>query len=66
MLRSGKWDAQAVLKGMSKKVLRSLPPPSDGQLSLIGDTTLKPKRGRQHPLGLVPRQSEFIALYLWL
>ena len=26
MLRSGKWDAQAVLSGMSKQVLRSLPP----------------------------------------
>jgi Transposase DDE domain len=58
MLRSGKWDAQAVLNGMSQKVMRSLPPPSDGKLYLIGDTTLKPKRGRQHPLGLVTRQSE--------
>ncbi len=58
MLRSGKWDAQAVLSGMAQKVLRSLPPPSDGKLYLIGDTTLKPKRGRQHPLGLVTRQSE--------
>ncbi len=58
MLRSGKWDAQAVLSGMSKRVLRSLPPPADGKLYLIGDTTHKPKRGRQHPLGLVTRQSE--------
>jgi hypothetical protein len=58
MLRSGKWDAQAVLNGMSQKMMRSLPPPSDGKLYLIGDTTLKPKRGRQHPLGLVTRQSE--------
>lgn len=58
MLRSGKWEAQAVLSGMSKRVLRSLPPPADGKLYLIGDTTHKPKRGRQHPLGLVTRQSE--------
>jgi hypothetical protein len=58
MLRSGKWDAQAVLSGMSKRVLRSLPPPADGKLYLIGDTTHKPKRGRQHPLGLVTRQRE--------
>jgi hypothetical protein len=28
MLRSGQWDAQAVLCGMSKKVLRRLPPPA--------------------------------------
>jgi Transposase DDE domain len=57
MVRSGQWDAQAVLKGMSKKVLRALPPPADGRLYLIGDTTLKAKRGRKHPLGLVTRQS---------
>lgn len=32
MLRSGTWDAQAVMDGMAKKVLRSLPPPADGTL----------------------------------
>ena len=58
MLRSGKWDAQAVMTGMADKVLRSLPPAVDGKLYLIGDTTHKPKRGRQHPLGHVTRQSE--------
>lgn len=58
MLRSGKWDAQAVLSGMADKVLRSLPPAADGKLYLIGDTTHKPKRGRKHPLGHVTRQSE--------
>lgn len=58
MVRSGQWDAQAVLRGMSQKVLRTLPPPANGRLYLIGDTTHKPKRGRQHPLGHVTRQSE--------
>jgi Transposase DDE domain len=58
MLRSGKWDAQAVMTGMADRVLRSLPPAADGKLYLIGDTTHKPKRGRQHPLGHVTRQSE--------
>jgi hypothetical protein len=57
MLRSGQWDAQAVMRGMAKKVLRSLPPAADGKRYLIGDTTHKPKRGRQHPLGQVTRQS---------
>jgi len=57
MLRSGKWDAQAVMNGMADKVLRSLPPTADGKLYLIGDTTHKPKRGKQHPLGYVTRQS---------
>ena len=58
MLRSGKWDAQAVMKGMADKVLRSLPPAADSKLYLIGDTTHKPKRGKQHPLGYVARQSK--------
>lgn len=50
MLRSGTWDAQAVMMGMADKVLRALPPAADGTLYLMGDTTHKPKRGRQHPL----------------
>lgn len=58
MVRSGQWDAQAVLRGMSQKVLRTLPPPANGRLYLIGDTTHKTKRGRQHPWGHVTRQSE--------
>ena len=58
MVCSGQWDAHAVLSGMSKKVLRGLPPPADRRLYLIGDTTHKTKRGRQHPLGHVTRQSE--------
>jgi hypothetical protein len=57
MLRSGKWNAQAVMNGMADKVLRSLPPAADGKLYLIGDTTHKPKRGKKHPLGQVTRQS---------
>ena len=57
MLRSGKWDAQAVMTGMADKVLRSLPPAADGKLYLIGDTTHQPKRGKKHPLGHVTRQS---------
>ncbi len=35
-----------------------LPPSSDGVLYLIGDSTLKEKRGRKHPLGHTPRHSE--------
>ena len=46
------------MHGMAKQVLRSLPPPADGKLYLIGDTTHKPKRGKQHPLGHVTRQSK--------
>ena len=36
MVRAGQWDAQAVLTDMAAATLRSLPPPTDGVLSLIG------------------------------
>jgi hypothetical protein len=57
LLHAGPWDAQAVMHGMAQKGWRSLPPAADGQRSLMGDTTHKPKRGRQHPLGQVTRHS---------
>lgn len=58
MVRSGQWDAQAVLTDLATATLRSLPPPTDRVLYLIGDSTLKPKRGRKHPLGHFTRHGE--------
>jgi DDE family transposase len=58
MVRSGQWDAEAVLEQMATTTLRTLPPPSDGILYLIGDSTLKEKRGRKHPLGHTTRHGE--------
>ena len=43
---------------MATATLRTLPPPADGVLYLIGDSTLKDKRGRKHPLGHTTRHSE--------
>src|SRR5438552_16529447 len=43
---------------MATAMLRSLPPPANGVLYLIGDSTVKPKRDRQHPVGHVTRHSE--------
>ena len=36
MMRSGQWDAQAVVCTMATATLRTLPPPADSVLSLIG------------------------------
>jgi Transposase DDE domain len=72
MVRSGQWNAQAVLTDMATATLRSLPPPADGVLYLIGDSTLKPKRGRKHPLGHFTRHGEHepsmfgFELVLWI
>lgn len=58
MIRSGQWDAAAVIKAMATTTLQTLPPPADGVLYLIGDSTLKDKRGRKHPLGHITRHRE--------
>ena len=58
MVRSGQWDAHAVSTDVAAATLRSLPPPPDGVLYLIGDSTLKPKRGRKHPVGHCTRYGE--------
>ena len=58
MVRSGQWDAQAVLTDMATATLRLLPPAADGVLYLIGDSTLKAKRGRKHPMGRFTRHGE--------
>jgi hypothetical protein len=47
MVRSGQWDAQAVITDLAAATLRSLPPPTDGVLYLIGDSTLKRKTSKK-------------------
>lgn len=58
MIRSGQWDGEAVVCDLATATLRALPPPADGVLYLIGDSTVKEKRGRKHPLGRTTRHSE--------
>ena len=58
MIRSGQWEAETVLSAMATATLRALPPPAHGILYLLGDSTLKEKRGRKHPLGPTIRHSE--------
>jgi Transposase DDE domain len=58
MVRSSQWDAAAIMTQIATTTLRTLPPPADGILYLIGESTLKDKRGRKHPLGHTTRHSE--------
>jgi hypothetical protein len=58
MLRSGQWEAAAVVCDLATATLRTLPPPADGVRYLIGESTLKDKRGRKHPLGHTTRHRE--------
>jgi hypothetical protein len=57
MIRSGPWEAEAVVEDLATATRRALPPPADGVLSRIGDSTLQDQRGRQHPLGHTTRHS---------
>lgn len=59
MVRSGWWSERALVSEMSAQVLAELPPPPDGVLHLVGDATLKGKRGEKHPLGRKCRLNEY-------
>ena len=59
LVRSGWWSEQALVTDLSADVLRQLPPPADGLLHLVGDVTLKGKRGEKHPLGRKCRVNEY-------
>jgi hypothetical protein len=58
MVRSGQWDAAAGVCDLATATLRTLPAPGDGVLYLIGDSTVKEKRGRKHPVGRTTRHSD--------
>ncbi|HXG65531.1 MAG TPA: transposase [Blastocatellia bacterium] len=59
LLRSGQWDAQSLLDDVVAQTWPSLPPPADGVLYLIGDATLKGKRGEKYPLCRKARINEY-------
>lgn len=59
MIGSGQWSAQELLTDIVRQVVVWLPGPADGVLHLMGDTTLKGKRGKQHPLGRKAKLNEY-------
>jgi hypothetical protein len=50
LLRAGYWEAADLLAEMARTVLATLPPPADGTLYLIADTTIRSKTGKKQPL----------------
>lgn len=59
MVRAGWWDPQRLVAAIAADVLAGMAAPADGRLYLTGDTTLKGKRGKKHPLGYQTRLSEY-------
>jgi hypothetical protein len=50
LLRAGYWEAADLLAEMARTVLATLPPPADGTLYLIAETTIRSKTGKKQPL----------------
>jgi hypothetical protein len=59
MIRARVWDEQALRELMVADTLHTLPPPTDGRLHLIPDTTRKEKTGEQQPLAYTTKTGKF-------
>lgn len=51
------WCSKTLLWWFADHAMRAFPPPDDGLLYLVGDSTLKGKRGNKHPLASKTRLS---------
>jgi Transposase DDE domain len=58
MLKASYWNVHLLLEWWVQEALKTLPPPKDGDLHLVGDGSDKPKRGLQNPLAQKGRKSE--------
>jgi len=58
LLKAAYWDVHLLVAWWVEEALQTLPPPKDGTLSLVGDGSVKPKRGTQNPLAQKGRKSE--------
>jgi hypothetical protein len=52
------WCTKALLWWFADQALQAFPPPEDGVLYLVGDSTLKGKRGSKHPVAQKTRLSQ--------
>jgi len=50
MVNAEYWDGSAIFDELVVATFFSLPHPADGTIYLIGDKTIKQKRGKKHPL----------------
>lgn len=59
MVRAGYWDINLLIAELSGEALRFLPPPANGTLYLIGDTTIRGKTGQLQPLAHYTRMNQY-------
>jgi hypothetical protein len=58
VLKAAYWDIPLLVAWWVEAALQTLPPPKDGTRYLVGDGSVKPKRGAQNPLAQKGRKSE--------
>jgi Transposase DDE domain len=56
---AGRWQWARVVEWLVSQALAAFPPPRDGVLYLVGDSTLKGKRTKQNPLAKKSRLNEY-------
>jgi hypothetical protein len=59
LLAAGRWQWEQVLHWLVSEALAAFPPPKDGILYLVVDSTLKSKRGKKNPLAKKGRLNEY-------
>jgi hypothetical protein len=59
LLAAGRWQWEQVLHWLVSEALAAFPPPKDGVLYLVVDSTLKGKRSKQNPLAKKGRLNEY-------
>ena len=59
VLATGRWQWERVLEWLVREALAAFPPPKDGVLYLVVDSTLKGKRSKQTPLAKKGRVNEY-------
>ena len=58
LLCAAYWGTKTWLWWFADQALQAFPPPADGSLYLVGDSTLKGKRGPKHPVAHKTRVSQ--------
>jgi DDE family transposase len=59
LLAAGRWQWTCVLEWLVSEALAAFPPPKDGVLYVVVDSTLKGKRGKKNPLVKKGRLNEY-------
>jgi hypothetical protein len=57
VLKAAYWEVHLLVAWWGAEALQTLPPPKDGTRHLVGDGSVKPKRGTQNPLAQKGRKS---------